>query len=558
MPVENEIHMKEASGLEPESFDDESMSTAPAPQSAGKTSGIKSSRQVQVMQEFMDSMESEFGIPPTRIVEAMTDLEPEELIEPAEDSASQFIKKLDLPPEDASRAQAQYVAMLHKLQQLDQTPTAGKMALPEALANGHLQQKMMVQSMLLSKVKMEGVAADNGQKLQWIELTEAEKADVKARLAQMADQLLKGPDALSDIYSDPIGAEVAMTSPAMMIGKDWMVEDLSPELQPVALKPSALSVVNGYQGIADSAATHAPATLGLEAQADSVATAVGAKTLTASHLQAMTAPTVVGPEGAVKSLPSAQTSAMSTESSLMSVAGGKNLGSASADTSEKGGSDNGAQGDAMAKTLGAGPQPLPKEGQGPAFAGAMAAAGAAHSSAPKENVQQLINQAQYVIKKGGGDAVVKMNSEALGDVHMKISVAEGKVNVQMSTQTKEAKDLLEASMKELKNSIGAHNLKVDHIKVDVGNKSADSGNSQHKDTSSFQAREDFNRGQNRPNSQDSFGKALNEGQSGQRQKTKAEEKVELDATRRLARSAGGPGLGRYVGPGRGTGLNLVA
>src|SRR5690606_12064167 len=62
-----------------------------------------------------------------------------------------------------------------------------------------------------------------------------------------------------------------------------------------------------------------------------------------------------------------------------------------------------------------------------------------------QNVQHLLKQAEYIVKKGGGEAKIMMNPEGLGEVHMKIQVNDGNVSVEMNAETNEAKKLIESS-----------------------------------------------------------------------------------------------------------------
>lgn len=88
------------------------------------------------------------------------------------------------------------------------------------------------------------------------------------------------------------------------------------------------------------------------------------------------------------------------------------------------------------------------------------------------NVQQLMNQAQYLIKKGGGEVKVQMNPEGLGQIHLRVQLEGGKVNLQMAAETPEAKKTIESGLAELKSSLAAHKLSVDNVKVDVVNSSS--------------------------------------------------------------------------------------
>ena len=57
-------------------------------------------------------------------------------------------------------------------------------------------------------------------------------------------------------------------------------------------------------------------------------------------------------------------------------------------------------------------------------------------------VNDLVSQAHMMMKDGGGEMRVVLTPEGLGEVAMKISVDGNKVNVQMITQSDDAKKLL--------------------------------------------------------------------------------------------------------------------
>jgi len=88
------------------------------------------------------------------------------------------------------------------------------------------------------------------------------------------------------------------------------------------------------------------------------------------------------------------------------------------------------------------------------------------------NVKELINQAQFMIKKGGGEMKVRLNPEGLGEVAMKVNVHDGQVKVEMITETGEAKSLIEKGLGDLKATLATHKLNVDQIKVDLAHNTA--------------------------------------------------------------------------------------
>lgn len=80
---------------------------------------------------------------------------------------------------------------------------------------------------------------------------------------------------------------------------------------------------------------------------------------------------------------------------------------------------------------------------------------------------ELVQQAQLMVRDGGGEMKVTMHPEGMGEVAMRVSVDNGKVQVQMITESDEAKKLIERSLGELKSGLSQNNLHVESIKVDT-------------------------------------------------------------------------------------------
>lgn len=85
------------------------------------------------------------------------------------------------------------------------------------------------------------------------------------------------------------------------------------------------------------------------------------------------------------------------------------------------------------------------------------------------NIDDIMNQAQYLVKKGGGEVSVKMSPEGMGEVHLKVLLQDGKLNIEMQTQDKHVKKLIEESLSDLKSGLAAHRLSLEHVKVDTVN-----------------------------------------------------------------------------------------
>lgn len=90
----------------------------------------------------------------------------------------------------------------------------------------------------------------------------------------------------------------------------------------------------------------------------------------------------------------------------------------------------------------------------------------------QQNVQNMINSTQSLIRDGGGEMKVKLTPEGMGEVNLKVKVNDGKVDIQMVTESREAKKLLEAGLNDLRSNLESHRLNLDNFKVDVSGKTS--------------------------------------------------------------------------------------
>lgn len=94
------------------------------------------------------------------------------------------------------------------------------------------------------------------------------------------------------------------------------------------------------------------------------------------------------------------------------------------------------------------------------------------------NIHEIMNQAQYLVKKGGGEVTVKMTPEGMGEVQLKVLLQDGKLNIEMQTQDKSVKKMIEESLTELKSGLAAHRLSLEHVKIDSVNATNTDNNAQ--------------------------------------------------------------------------------
>lgn len=87
----------------------------------------------------------------------------------------------------------------------------------------------------------------------------------------------------------------------------------------------------------------------------------------------------------------------------------------------------------------------------------------AAKDAEAANLKEILNQAQYLVTKGGGEVSVKMTPEGMGEVQLKIMMENGKMNLEMNTHDKNVQKLIQDSLSDLKSSLAAHQISVEHV-----------------------------------------------------------------------------------------------
>lgn len=525
----------------------------------------------RVMQKFMDSMESEFGIPPQRIVEAMAQLTDHQLLQAPDETASQVIDKLDLEPQDAEKAEAMYIAMLGTL-----SGSLAQVRDPEPL---RLDQKVLMGA---------GGLAVGAQAAKLISSRERREL-LNNSLEQMNNKFFMRPGdgkfsteaVLPGVAkeSNVLSAEV-VTPKAQAFETYRSLAEQRPELAADALKlpqkvqtelnPTLQAAVAEMQPLSDDEANaeglKALAALGLAAGA--LAQAIQEDPVNAAALKM---------DQAMQN--STQGSGMAANFQAQLQAQGLQGSSGKAGGNSTGGRGKGGDTNFFVDSMGSGAAsemgkinvgqqavpPTPSQFVG-AQAAAAGGAGALIQSENKgdtqANIQQVMNQAQYMIKKGGGEAIVKLNPEGLGQVHLKVILSEGKVNVEMQTETQEAKKMLESSLTDLKSSLNTHKLAIDHVKVDVGNNFAGDGKDPNQQQRMDQGLDQ--RDMNREQTRQFMGQFREENQAARDGFYETTGVKAYGANRRTvdplkpAEEAKSQALRRYQGSGKGSGLDLVA
>jgi flagellar hook-length control protein FliK len=394
-----------------------------------------------------------------------------------EETADAVIAQLGLNEKDQERARALYASLLVSLNKADLAPTAtGKPMLTEAAKSFGDEFRLRMQNLSHQRLAVNQGVDRLNQKF-WMKPT-------GDGMTPTGLNGLANPDsqALARMMVDDTNVvDAAALAPQQELGAvPGKQLEIPPHLRGQLEQnatPAMIAALAAKLAQAKAAQQGGQAEASDDASADSTDHADKGATALENLLKRAEAPTSGGlgalalatPEGAAHSQAEFGQSSHQHEGEMA-----KNLAQHTAKSAEKLVQKSDFK-DALKSLEGLNPQMLNAKPEALAVdAGAGAAAGAAATKAPtsgenETNIRQLMNQAQYLIKKGGGEVKVQMSPEGMGPIHLKVALQDGKVNVQMSATTDEAKKTIESSLADLKTSLAAHKLSVDHVKVDVVN-----------------------------------------------------------------------------------------
>ncbi len=429
---------------------------------------------------FMDSFESEFDVPPTRLVEAMAKLPTDDLEKNPEETADSVLAQLDLTEEQESKAKEMYLSLVSDLSRID------KAAQPPVVVTADANAMMGSQLKERFDVAQEKKIVLN-QSLEKMNNNFFMKPGMQAMPAnpEVSQSLEKGVESQNlDRSAGAAGFENSLTEDQAHL------QDPSSSFQdrPVQQNPTPPTLpdsgkIKGGQGLNAENSKNASGTNLLEqmkklSEQPSKPETLKSDALTQTPIQGSVLESVAGM--AVKNAQAQEQQGEGFSGKNSGKEGGKEAGKESvAKSSGKSATGNsleilGSNGDASTSSAVTSPNAPPTEASVP-FRSSAAAGATGATARPSEgkeahqdvNIRQIMNQAQYLIKKGGGEVKVEMSPEGLGQVHLKMAIHDGKVNLQMATETAEAKLAIESGMSDLKSSLAAHKLSVDHVKVDV-------------------------------------------------------------------------------------------
>lgn len=484
----------------------------------------KKQEQAQVlMLNFMDSMESELGIAPAEIVDAMSGLSKQALMLPPEETVDQVIGKLNLDDNDEDIAIDLYTDLLAGLAFVKGEPQMTSAWASGAWANSQMQ----------AAVGAGALGAGIGMSQSQAPLGNANFPSVPVPGADLPQQSL-APKTRRELLNDSLdrmnskfflndknvvdkGTVVADSSKLGLEGK-LQGSNEAPLMNPKSIDQMSFANQDGKMAIPEGMTavdpTLAPQTFDIDPSSmtpqkmdpnvnayskakmstpmefrqsmdpNLVATTAG---LAAQAMKAMPKAMAKGEAALLESPKIQNVEGLSTfNADQMSVVGnGDLLPNVNAQSA---GSENSnlfsdseqsdeidMSGDSSGKIAGdkfAVPKEASSKNLTATVAGAAGAALGAKNNQADPNIQAIMNRAQILIRDGGGEMKVTMTPEGMGKVDLKVAVENGKVNVEMVADSPQTKKLIESASNDLKSHLAESKLDVGSIKVDLASKSS--------------------------------------------------------------------------------------
>ncbi len=540
---------------------------------------------VQVMKDFMGDMQKKFGVSPIQLVNSMMKLSAKEAALPPEENVDAIVQKLGLKGEDALEAQQQMAQFLVQLSQIQGKNETGKPV--DTNNNAEVMASSIAKENSKEEVSRKAAEASGGSALPKLKAT-PKSVPAESQILNASPSPI--PSALpSEIKTslDPAKFEKVMAPQSQGLNSKFPTKETS-ELKDLAQvgksNPVPTSVQETFQKIKAqldqlSSPDPLPANQQMEPsrlesfvnRVETSKTGMPPENVNTNYVDSLSG---INSGQAVTEVPQMnlpQTQLMNRYASIQADANldrrmksleklgikesvKENIKAPSIDTKS-----------ALATTpLDALPDAAPAvatvTGVGAAVAGAgsMTSSGV-DTSSRVDNIQKLIDQTQFLVKQNGGEAKVQLNPEGLGKIELRVSVERGKVSIRMLADTPEAKELLQSSMSQIKNSVESQSLVMDRFDVDTKNQVAQgNGSSNARDGQDSQNRSSWSQSFQEGSQQGRNGFSQNLGDRGHERAPRIDTENETRSVRPVAVSAEPETVAPVVRGQRGQRINRVA
>lgn len=416
----------------------------------------------EAMRAFLSRMEDELGVDPEQVLQAFAKLDVDMLMASPEASASSFLDNLELSTEDREKAMGLYSQLL------TWRTTAG---LSENLGAQGQQAQMSVLSpdQIQKRERLEQINLMSDRFFMNGDYSRGAKLANTPNAMKAYSQFQEVPTAMSDKTS---GLDISGMEPVV----DEQIEGMATG-QDLAKSLGKVTEQMGRQLDAGPATDAANTPINLESVKKGLTNGTEKLSADDNLAQNLIKPNInpnienmnLEQAGFNKNLEfqaKASLESANQTSTPQQVIGGLNLNSTESDTDSDDSLDQG--GDDL------GIQDISNQGQ------KISGDKTFVINSPKptdvqmsENIRQIINGAQIMVKDGGGEMKINMNPDGMGEVNLKVHVQNGEVRVEMLTSSDETKKLLEKGLADLKSSLQAHKLNVEHVKIETADRASE-------------------------------------------------------------------------------------
>jgi len=441
--------------------------------------------------QFMASMENELGVSPERIVQAFQKLSPGQLQKNPKETMNAVIKNLDLDSKDQAKAVEIYSKLLAQMQVVDEEqpmqplPMAmpALMAKPVEKTEGPVQAQAQPQP-LSQKEPLQGLQPQSLQKgVQAAQEPQAPKVTSQGSkvIPQTVLQGVSQPTAevapaIQDMPVQPIQtSQVAQAVQQMkkpVLVKEANVKESALSMNSSGSEQNTLDVPEDFSLQGQSAnGQENPAhqnQRGLDQQPQDLRPQLDAKPVPSQNAANQSIQKEIGLNSYKKAekaepqvvKPNAET-AVNPKLKLNDVEG-----SIQQQQSAQVQSDASAQSTTQAADK-------------PAHAAGAAVPLTAHADNSKgvrqvESVREVMNAAQALATKGGGEMTVNVKNQDLGHIHLKVAARGSDVQISMVAEHTDTKRLLEQNLSDLKSGLNSHGLNAESIRVSVAERGSGS------------------------------------------------------------------------------------
>ncbi|MCB0362129.1 MAG: flagellar hook-length control protein FliK, partial [Bdellovibrionales bacterium] len=491
---EKNIQNKNNPESEPSLLPGEEYIKTPVEQSTlSKSDEVDSLNRRVAMQKFLKKMEAEFGLSVTEIVEAFSQLSPQDLMKPPDQSVAKVVKLLGLDQEGQSKALSFFQDLLEQSESVgvnDYLKSNGRKISLEIISEEQSRKRDLENS--LAKMS-QAFFVDNHNRLgnKEADQNEALKAGIAGGLESAKEYhslgfgekgSLASTDGRQVIWPSDLGNELNSVNPSGEFLSQQKAKGLNDEAS-VAESNEDLGQSESHSNINTNKSKEANFSLDHSGEGSSVVMTEGFSPENSQSGNDILKGTWLGSsiaqsEDSNESLSELDqilenadfmndsdqgNSPLSNRQSQSdsSIAVSQEDKSASQDHGQRKGDDNAAAkfSDPSALGLETGKSPELGESQ---FTVQTPKMSTAQESA---NVKEVVDKAQVLVRNGGGEMRIKLNPEGAGEVTLKVVSDGGRVSVEMIASNSETKKMLEKGLTDLKDSFSTHRLTIDQIKV---------------------------------------------------------------------------------------------